>query len=78
MTRIEIETALDEGRLQAQMVNGNWWDVRRNGQTKTWKTRPTEFRIPVKMGCKSLMLRYFGCDYIDQNNMNWEDCWRVK
>lgn len=23
---------------------------RRNGVTKTWKTRPTEFRIPVKFG----------------------------
>lgn len=24
--------------------------VRRNGQTKTWKTRPNEFSIPVKYG----------------------------
>lgn len=23
---------------------------RRNGQTQTWKTRPNEFRIPVKFG----------------------------
>lgn len=23
---------------------------RRNGQTKTWKTRPSEWRIPVKFG----------------------------
>jgi hypothetical protein len=23
---------------------------RRNGATKTWKTRPTEFRLPVKFG----------------------------
>lgn len=23
---------------------------RRNGKTKTWKTRPTEFKIPVKHG----------------------------
>lgn len=23
---------------------------RRNGQTQTWKTRPNEFRIPVKRG----------------------------
>ena len=71
MTRNEIETALDQGRLQAHMSNGNWWDVRRNGSTKTWKTRPTEFRIPVKMGLRS-------CDYIDQNNMNQEDVWRIK
>lgn len=25
-------------------------EVRRNGATKTWKTRPGEFRIPVKHG----------------------------
>ena len=24
--------------------------VRRNGKTQTWKTRPEEFRIPVKYG----------------------------
>ncbi len=28
----------------------NW---RRNGQTQTWKTRPSEFRVPVKYGLKS-------------------------
>lgn len=39
---------------------------RRNGKTKTWKTRPTEFKIPVKYG----MYDYF---YIDQNNCKeWE------
>lgn len=26
---------------------------RRNGATKTWKTRPGEFRIPVKWGMRS-------------------------
>lgn len=35
--------------------------VRRNGATKTWKTRPGEFRIPVKYG-----LYEYG--YIDNNN----------
>lgn len=34
---------------------------RRNGKTKTWKTRPADFRIPVKYG-----LYEYG--YIDQNN----------
>ena len=34
---------------------------RRNGKTKTWKTRPEEFKIPVKYGLKD-------CFYIDQNN----------
>ena len=36
-------------------------EVRRNGQTKTWKTRPGEFRIPVKYGFKE-------CFYITQSN----------
>lgn len=44
---------------------------RRNGSTKYWKTRPDEFRIPVKHG-----LRDYG--YIDQDNANQvhaaEDC----
>lgn len=35
--------------------------ARRNGATKTWRTRPGEFRIPCKYG----MYDYF---YIDQNN----------
>lgn len=35
--------------------------VRRNGRTKYWKTRPNDFRIPVKYG----MYTYL---YIDQNN----------
>lgn len=26
---------------------------RRNGATQTWKTRPTDFRVPVKHGHKS-------------------------
>ena len=36
---------------------------RRNGATKTWKTRPGEFRIPIKRG-----LREFG--YITQDNVH--------
>lgn len=32
-----------------------------NGACKTWKTRPNEFRLPVKYGLKS-------CFYIDQDN----------
>ena len=34
---------------------------RRNGQTKTWKTRPGEFKVPVKHG-----LRDYG--YITNEN----------
>jgi len=40
---------------------GGAYEARRNGATKTWKTRPGEFRIPIKIGFK-------GYGYIDQNN----------
>lgn len=44
---------------------------RRNGATKTWKTRPNEFRVPVKYGLYS-----YG--YIDHANAKFyhvpEDC----
>jgi len=42
-------------------VTGSRW--RRNGALKTWKTRPTEFRQPVKYGL-------YGYDYITQNNLD--------
>jgi len=32
---------------------------RKNGAVKTWKTRPGEFRVPVKHGLKN-------CDYITE------------
>ncbi len=53
MTRFEIETALDEGRLSILMANGRYWKARRNGRTQTWKTRPTDFRIPEKAGFRA-------------------------
>jgi hypothetical protein len=52
MTRDEIETALDRGRLQIQSHNGRWYDVRRNGATKTWKRDPNKVEIPCKVGFK--------------------------
>lgn len=42
--------------------------ARRNGKTKTWKTRPEEFKIPAKHGLKE-------CFYIDNNNC---DQWNEK
>lgn len=35
---------------------------RRNGETKTWKTRPGEFRVPIKYGLR-------GYSYIDNHNV---------
>jgi hypothetical protein len=43
------------------MNSGRYWKLRRNGQTKTWKTRPHDFRIPVKAGLKA-------CAYLTQDS----------
>lgn len=53
MTREEFEIALDKGRIETKITNGSWWKTRRNGKTQRWKTRPNEFRIPIKYGFKS-------------------------
>lgn len=63
MTLQEVETALDQGRILARMSNGKLWATRRNGATKTWKTRPNEFRIPVKAGLRA-------CGYITHQNVD--------
>lgn len=34
---------------------------RRNGATKLWKTRPNDFRVPVKFGL-------YAYGYVDQSN----------
>lgn len=43
-------------------ADGSAVRARVNGRCKTWVTRPTEFRLPVKYG-----LRH--CFYITQENM---------
>lgn len=53
ITRANIDAILDSGKLYACMRNGNWWRLRRNGKTQTWKTDATRVRIPVKAGLKS-------------------------
>lgn len=71
-TLAEVERALDARQLQVMMSNGRWWDCRRNGRTKTWKTRPGEFRIPVKAGLRA-------CGYITNGNyMPGDGCFRVR
>jgi hypothetical protein len=48
MTREAIELALDRGELFILTTNKKIYRVRRHGKTKLWKTRPNEFRIPIK------------------------------
>jgi len=52
VTLADIETALAAGSLWVAMNNGRWWNARRNGATKTWKTRPSEFHVPIKFGLR--------------------------
>lgn len=60
--RFHYEPACTEQRTE------RW---RRNGQTKVWKTRPDEFRVPVKYGLRDYT-------YIDHDNAQsfhtQEDC----
>jgi hypothetical protein len=60
MTKDEIETALRNGTLQGQARNGKWYNLRRNGATKTWKRDPNRWSIPVKAGLRD-------CFRIDQD-----------
>jgi hypothetical protein len=52
ITREQIEAALDGRKLWVAIQNGNYWLARRSGKTRTWKTRPDNFRIPFKYGFK--------------------------
>lgn len=53
LTRQQLETALDGGKLFVEMSNGRFWRARRNGRTQTWKRDPGKFRIPIKMGLRN-------------------------
>lgn len=42
--------AVTYGKTGKAQPTARVYDWRRNGRTQTWKTRPDEFRIPVKFG----------------------------
>lgn len=44
-------------------ASGTPFNCRRNGRNKLWKTRPNDFRIPVKRGL-------YDYGYITQDNQN--------
>lgn len=52
-SRSDIEAALDADKLYVQVASGAWWLARRNGKTKTWKTRPNDYRVPIKCGLRT-------------------------
>ena len=63
----DIATSLTHGQILHHVsftnADGTPVRVRVNGVCKTWKTRPTEFRLPVKYGLKD-------CLYITPENAN--------
>lgn len=68
LTLVELKFLVAENFEHKTLKNSDGTPVRcrRNGKTKLWVTRPTEFRIPVKYGLRE----HF---YIDHNNAhNWE------
>lgn len=46
----EVDDLLDQGMIEMAMANGEWWKIRRNGQTKRWKKDVNRIRIPIKFG----------------------------
>lgn len=61
VNRSNCETCQNFEHVSLKNRDGSRLRARRNGKTKTWKTRPEEFKIPCKYG----LYEYF---YIDQNN----------
>lgn len=64
---VTIETATSVGyrhefhHVTLKNRDGSPVRCRVNGKCKTWKTRPGEFRLPVKYGLRE-------CFYIDNSN----------
>ena len=73
MATVNFENAMSAQRFEhvtAKNGDGTPVRARRNGKTKTWKTRPGLFSIPVKYGLKS----YF---YIDNHEYQNTGDWNV-
>jgi hypothetical protein len=58
-TSVPLGTIFEHNTLQN--ADGTPLRCRVNGKCKTWKTRPEEFRLPVKHGLKT-------CFYLTQAN----------
>ena len=53
MTRNEALTARNFEHVTVTNRDGTPMRARRNGRTQTWKTRPDDFRVPIKHGLYS-------------------------
>ncbi|MCX6783338.1 MAG: hypothetical protein NTZ20_05140 [Candidatus Levybacteria bacterium] len=52
ITRENIDSLLNSGKIEIAMGGGKWWRIRRNGATKHWKRDATRIYVPFKMGLK--------------------------
>ena len=52
MDGCRLECAVTYGKTGKAQPRASIFEWRRNGATKTWKTRPNEYRIPVKYGIR--------------------------
>jgi len=79
MNRKEIEAALDAHEVWAAMRGGKYWIARRNGATHLWKTRPNDFRIPIKCGLKSFgeITQSSTVERMDDDEFNWRNAYFV-
>jgi hypothetical protein len=53
ITRENIDSLLNSGKIEIAMRNGNWWRIRRNGATKHWKRDALRIYVPFKAGLSS-------------------------
>lgn len=63
ITKQQAMTEREFHHTTAKNADGTPLRCRANGKCKTWKTRPDEFRLPVKYGLKQ-------CFYITEDNAN--------
>ncbi len=61
ITKRDAETARHFFHLTARNADGTAVRCRANGRCKTWKTRPDDYRLPVKYGLRS-------CFYLTPSN----------
>jgi hypothetical protein len=61
ITRANVNELLDKRVIEVAMRSGKWWEIRRNGKTKTWKKDASRICIPFKYGFR-------GCSQITETD----------
>ena len=76
ITRDNVDSLLDRRQIEVAKSNGRWWEIRRNGATRTFKRDANRIEIPFKAG-----MRGYGTisqsDFLPNGVIN-PDTFRVK